>query len=71
MRGNVDNPCSHSVGFTEGYLKKAVSCDKHCIYPRESRRKGVITTKTKKYTEADIRLNLGEVQPTFLKFGGN
>ena len=31
MRGNVDNPCSH-VWFTEGCFKKAVSCDKHCIY---------------------------------------
>ena len=38
MRGNVDNRCSsHSVGFTEDYLKKAVSCDNQCIYPRESR----------------------------------
>ena len=37
MKGNVDNPCSHSVGFTEGYLKKAVSCDNQCIYPGESR----------------------------------
>ena len=31
MRGNIDNPCSH-VWFTEGCFKKAVSCDKHCIY---------------------------------------